>query len=532
MTPAHERLPSGRRATIRAMLRRASSSPAWSRPLRWAWRRRRRARRARARCGTRPGANREPEFPPPSIRDYKPQIDAGRAAAPGAAREVSRSSTSTAISRRPISAGAVRHAGRVDGPAEPAGCWSTPAARRAIALVAGVAAIRDQPAPATGWCSSRTSTSATSAPGFGQRAAQQLEADVKAGARRRRRDQQGLRPDRRKADGTRLKLDDPELDPIWQTAARLNIPVFIHTADPQEFFEPIDFSNERWLELALYPDRRYPAPPNPVVRGADGGARPAVQAAPEDDVRCGAPGLARERPGPSGQDVRRDAERLRRGRRGALRPRPPAADGARLPGQVPGPRAVRQGQLPARRISVLLARRSRPPTSTSTTTATTTRSGSCMAWRCPISVLRKLYYQNALKLVPGLPQRRLPEVDWTRLGRSAERQRLLLRLATYTSWPTISSPAAPASSAPISPKSSCVAANACASSTASSPASARTSRTCPRSSSSQGDLADLDVARAAVRGRRLRAAPGGDSVGAAIGRGSRSPRTAPTSTRR
>jgi predicted TIM-barrel fold metal-dependent hydrolase len=38
----------------------------------------------------------------------------------------------------------------------------------------------------------------------------------------------------------------------------LKIPVFIHTADPAEFFEPIDYHNERWLELALFPDRRYP----------------------------------------------------------------------------------------------------------------------------------------------------------------------------------------------------------------------------------------------------------------------------------
>jgi predicted TIM-barrel fold metal-dependent hydrolase len=31
-------------------------------------------------------------------------------------------------------------------------------------------------------------------------------------------------------------MDDPELDPIWDAAARLNIPVLIHTAEPQEFF--------------------------------------------------------------------------------------------------------------------------------------------------------------------------------------------------------------------------------------------------------------------------------------------------------
>jgi predicted TIM-barrel fold metal-dependent hydrolase len=95
-------------------------------------------------------------------------------------------------------------------------------------------------------------------PGFGQRAAQQLEADIKAGAVGLKVFKQlGLRY--RKADGTRLKLDDPELDPIWDTCGRLGVPVLIHTAEPQEFFEPITYQNERWLELALYADRRYPA---------------------------------------------------------------------------------------------------------------------------------------------------------------------------------------------------------------------------------------------------------------------------------
>ena len=32
------------------------------------------------------------------------------------------------------------------------------------------------------------------------------------------------------------------------------MPVFIHTGDPQEFYQPIDFNNERWLELALFPE--------------------------------------------------------------------------------------------------------------------------------------------------------------------------------------------------------------------------------------------------------------------------------------
>jgi uncharacterized protein len=62
----------------------------------------------------------------------------------------------------------------------------------------------------------------------------------------------------RKADGTRLKVDDPDLDPIWQTAARHGIPVIIHVADPAQFFAPIDYKNERWLELAIFPGREYP----------------------------------------------------------------------------------------------------------------------------------------------------------------------------------------------------------------------------------------------------------------------------------
>lgn len=94
------------------------------------------------------------------------------------------------------------------------------------------------------------------APGFGERAAKQLEEDLKAGAI-------GLKIFKnlglhaKKADGSRLKVDDPELDPIWEKCAELNVPVLIHIADPQEFFEPIDMHNERWLELALYPERRY-----------------------------------------------------------------------------------------------------------------------------------------------------------------------------------------------------------------------------------------------------------------------------------
>lgn len=99
-------------------------------------------------------------------------------------------------------------------------------------------------------------------PAFGARAAAQLEADIKAGALGLKIFKNlGLRV--RKTDGTRLKLDDPELDPIWDTCGRLGVPVLIHTAKPAAFFEPIDATNERWLELALFSDRRYQDPAFP-----------------------------------------------------------------------------------------------------------------------------------------------------------------------------------------------------------------------------------------------------------------------------
>ncbi len=93
-------------------------------------------------------------------------------------------------------------------------------------------------------------------PGWGQRWAKQLEDDIKAGAVGFK-IFKNLGLTARKADGSRLRVDDPELDPVFEVCAKLNVPVLIHTADPQEFFEPIDMHNERWLELALYPGRRY-----------------------------------------------------------------------------------------------------------------------------------------------------------------------------------------------------------------------------------------------------------------------------------
>jgi uncharacterized protein len=95
------------------------------------------------------------------------------------------------------------------------------------------------------------------AAGGAAQAAAQLEADVKAGARGVGEVGKGLGLSTRKPDGSRLKLDDPVLDPVWEACARLKIPVLIHTGDPSEFFQPLDLNNERWLEMALFSNRRF-----------------------------------------------------------------------------------------------------------------------------------------------------------------------------------------------------------------------------------------------------------------------------------
>ena len=56
--------------------------------------------------------------------------------------------------------------------------------------------------------------------------------------------------------GNRVKINDPRIDPIWAKCGELGIPVLIHSADPKPFWAPHDSLNERWLELKLRPGRK------------------------------------------------------------------------------------------------------------------------------------------------------------------------------------------------------------------------------------------------------------------------------------
>jgi predicted TIM-barrel fold metal-dependent hydrolase len=88
-----------------------------------------------------------------------------------------------------------------------------------------------------------------------EKAVKQLEDDVKAGAN-------GLKIFKnlgfsvKDNKGKRVPVDDPRLDAIWKKCGELKIPVLIHTADPKPFWDNLDEKNERWLELATHPGRK------------------------------------------------------------------------------------------------------------------------------------------------------------------------------------------------------------------------------------------------------------------------------------
>ena len=88
---------------------------------------------------------------------------------------------------------------------------------------------------------------------FGEREARDLETNVKAGAR-------GYKLFKalglwlRDPKGELYLPDDPRLDPIWQAAAALNVPVLIHVADPEGFFLPADRHNDRLASFGRRPE--------------------------------------------------------------------------------------------------------------------------------------------------------------------------------------------------------------------------------------------------------------------------------------
>lgn len=92
-------------------------------------------------------------------------------------------------------------------------------------------------------------------PEWAENAAKQLENDVKNGAKGLKIYKSlGLR--NKDTNGNRLAINDPRLDPVWAKCGELGIPVIIHAADPKSFWDPMNGDNERWLELKTRPRRK------------------------------------------------------------------------------------------------------------------------------------------------------------------------------------------------------------------------------------------------------------------------------------
>jgi hypothetical protein len=91
------------------------------------------------------------------------------------------------------------------------------------------------------------------APGFGQRMADELSRKVGAGAA-------GLKIFKnlglhaRDADGKLMPVDHPGLDPLWDRAGEMGVPVLIHSADVLAHFGPLNENNEQCEALTRFPD--------------------------------------------------------------------------------------------------------------------------------------------------------------------------------------------------------------------------------------------------------------------------------------
>ncbi|MCH2202144.1 MAG: amidohydrolase [Fuerstiella sp.] len=58
----------------------------------------------------------------------------------------------------------------------------------------------------------------------------------------------------RDPDGRLYRPDDSRFDPVWQRAGELKVPVLWHCADPVAFFRLTSEKNERWEELYRHPE--------------------------------------------------------------------------------------------------------------------------------------------------------------------------------------------------------------------------------------------------------------------------------------
>ena len=89
-------------------------------------------------------------------------------------------------------------------------------------------------------------------PGWSEKAAAELERCFKAGAHGLKISKQ-LGLDVQNSDGSYVQTDDPRLDAVWEMCARYKKPVMMHVSDPVARFHPIGPDNERY-EAGMWRD--------------------------------------------------------------------------------------------------------------------------------------------------------------------------------------------------------------------------------------------------------------------------------------
>ena len=90
-------------------------------------------------------------------------------------------------------------------------------------------------------------------PGWGEFEADRFEREVGFGAKGMK-FFKAMGLGARDSDGKLIAIDDARFDPIMARAAKLNAVIAIHVGDPKAFFEPPNAQNERYDELKQAPD--------------------------------------------------------------------------------------------------------------------------------------------------------------------------------------------------------------------------------------------------------------------------------------
>ncbi|QDT56005.1 Amidohydrolase [Caulifigura coniformis] len=101
-------------------------------------------------------------------------------------------------------------------------------------------------------------------PDFGVRLADRLTEAVRQGAAGVKLTKE-LGLSLKDAEGRLIRPDDPRFDPLWDRAGELGVPILWHCGDPAAFFLPFDERNERWEHLYRKQEYRLDGPGMPSL---------------------------------------------------------------------------------------------------------------------------------------------------------------------------------------------------------------------------------------------------------------------------